>query len=213
MLCVTTLFAWCSGCSPRKTHVEVTCKTIPHPDKGPSARMRIEIAIALAGAFLTLQETRCVGVIVTAEEVHQDAPYLAGRQIGHASQVVNWWTRAAMAGRDLWYLGAPGARYAVSIGVVSSSAMALYYNRYRPRPTQCQPPAVDKWQHCFVGCEISARGPVGALAASALAVLKEVRDNLHGGEFSWPDIKATLRGIWDCPIWTPCESFCCREFG
>ena len=130
---------------------------------------------------------------------------------GH--DLVTWITRLTRAGRDLRYLNEPAARPIVLSGIASAFVMAVHYDSHRPRPTQCRPPELDKWQHCYVGCEISTWCPVGTLSASALAIMKELRDVIDNGNFSWPDILATFKGAWDCPILVPCEAFCCRQFG
>lgn len=124
-----------------------------------------------------------------------------------------WLTRFSKAGRDLGYLVRPATRSTVSFGVIAAFAMAIHYNNNRPHPTQCNPPELDKWQHCYVGCKISSWCPVGSLSASLLAVLKEIRDVMRRGEFSWADVLATLEGTWDCPVWESCEECCCKQFG
>ena len=115
-----------------------------------------------------------------------------------------WLTRFSKAGRDLSYLVKPATRSTVSMGVTAAFAMAIHYNNNRPHPRQCYPPELDKWQHCYVGCKISSWCPVGSLSASLLAVLKELRDVIHRGKFSWADVLATLEGTWDCPVWESC---------
>jgi len=124
-----------------------------------------------------------------------------------------WLTRFSKAGRDIGYLVVPGSRSFVSLGVAAGFETAIYYNNIRPHPTQCQPPALDKWQHCYVGCEISSWYPVGSLSASLLAILKEIRDVMGHGKFDWDDVRATLEGTWDCPVGESCEEFCCEQFG
>ncbi len=124
-----------------------------------------------------------------------------------------WLTRFYKAGGDLGYLVNPATRSAVSIGVSAAFAMAIHYNNNRPHPRQCNPRELDKWQHCYVGCKISSWCPVGSVSASLLAVLKELRDVMGRGEFSWADVLATLEGTWDCPVWESCEEFCCKQFG
>lgn len=113
-------------------------------------------------------------------------------------------------GRDVAYLVVPAVRLPASLGVVGAFSMAMYYDHQRPAPTTCHPPELDKWQHCYVGCKIATWWPVGSFSASILAILKEVRDVINHGEFSWADIVATLRGVWAC---TSCEACCCEQFG
>lgn len=124
-----------------------------------------------------------------------------------------WLARFSKAGRDLGYFAVPGPRSFVSLSVSAAFATAVYYNNIRPRPAQCRPPELDKWQHCYVGCEIASWYPVGSLSASLLAVLKEIRDVIGHGNFDWADVRATLEGAWDCPVWESCEEFCCMHFG
>ena len=86
-----------------------------------------------------------------------------------------WLTRFFKAGGDLGCLVNPATRSAVSFGVTAAFAMAIHYNNDRPHPRQCNPPELDKWQHCYVGCKISSWCPVGSVSASLLAVLKDLR--------------------------------------
>jgi len=127
-------------------------------------------------------------------------------------RVITWSTRFSKAARDFGFLVAPPARPLVSAGVLASFATGFYYVNFPPKPTQCRPPQLDKWQHCYVGCEISFWCPIGAPSASLLAFLKEIWDSMGHGECSWADIRATLKGTWDCPVWESCEDFCCQQF-
>jgi|GEM_PF-2421729 len=121
-----------------------------------------------------------------------------------------WGPRVLRVGRDLGFFVA-SARLTTSLGAASASALAIYYLNERPYPATCHPPEQDKWQHCYVGCEIATWCPVGSFSASVLAVLKEVRDAEDYGKFSWPDIFATLRGAWDCASSVSCEACCCER--
>ena len=115
--------------------------------------------------------------------------------------------------RDVVYLVVPAMRLPASLGVVGAFSMAIYYDNQRPYPTTCHPPERDKWQHCYVGCQIATWCPVGSLSASFLAVMKEVRDAMNHGEFSWADVLATLRGAWACTSCESCETCCCQKVG
>ncbi len=123
-----------------------------------------------------------------------------------------WLTRFSKAGMDFGFLVAPPARPLASAGILASFATGFYFVTNRPQPTECSPPQLDKWQHCYVGCEISSWCPIGATSASLLAFIKEIWDSMGHGECSWADIRATLTGIWDCPAWESCEDFCCQQF-
>jgi hypothetical protein len=144
-------------------------------------------------------------------KLHDSIASQKARPLGNKGPFA-WVTRFSKASRDFGYLLIPGPRSFVPLGVAGGIATAAYYNNIRPHPTQCQPPALDKWQHCYVGCEISSWYPVGSLSATLLAVLKEVRDVLGHGEFDWADVRATMEGTWDCPVWESCEEFCCMQF-
>ena len=121
-------------------------------------------------------------------------------------------SRVLGVGRDLGLL-VVSVRFTALLGAASASALAIYYENERPYPTTCRPPAPDKWQHCYVGCQIATWCPLGSLSASILAVLKEVRDAMNRGEFSWPDVYATLGGAWDCAFSESCEACCCEGHG
>ncbi len=127
--------------------------------------------------------------------------------------VPTWVGRAQRVGRDLGLRVAPATVLIATLGVGSASALAIYYDTERPYPTTCRPPAPDKWQHCYVGCRIAKWCPIGSLSASILAVLKEVRDSMSYGDFSWPDVLATLGGAWGCECQESCEACCCEEVG
>lgn len=121
-------------------------------------------------------------------------------------------SRVLGIGRDIAFVVA-SVRFTALLGAASASAMAIYYENERPYAKTCRPPAPDKWQHCYVGCQIATWCPLGSLSASILAVLKEVRDSTHHGNFSWPDVIATLGGAWDCPSSESCEACCCERHG
>ncbi len=123
-----------------------------------------------------------------------------------------WLTRFSRAGRDFAFLEEPRPGLLVPLGVAAAFATALYYNNIRPHPSECKPTRLEKWQHCFVGCEVSFWCPVGSLSASLLAVLKEIWDIMGHGDFELADVCATLKGTWDCPLWESCEYFCCEQF-
>ncbi len=116
-------------------------------------------------------------------------------------------------GRDVAYLVIPAMRLPASLGVAGAFSMAIYYDNQRPYPTTCRPPERDKWQHCYVGCQIATWCPVGSFSASILAILKEGRDSMDRGEFSWADVIATLRGAWGCTNCESCEVCCCEKVG
>ncbi len=97
-----------------------------------------------------------------------------------------------------------------SWGAAGAMGMAIYYDNRRPYPTTCSPPAIDKWQHCYVGCMIANWLPSGSISASVLAVMKEVRDAIDYGDFSWPDVFATLKGAWYGDGCESCEACCCE---
>ncbi len=99
------------------------------------------------------------------------------------------------------------------LGVAGAAALAIYYDNERPYPTTCHPPKIDKWQHCYVGCSIATWCPLGSFSASILAILKEIRDTIHYGVFSWADVYATLRGAWHCTGYASCEACCCEKLG
>lgn len=124
-----------------------------------------------------------------------------------------WGRRALRVGRDFGFLVVPEMRTIAWLGVAGASALAIYFDNERPYPTTCRPPAQDKWQHCYVGCMIATWCPVGSFSASILAILKEVRDVMNRGVFSWPDVFATLRGAWDCASCESCEACCCQQVG
>jgi hypothetical protein len=124
----------------------------------------------------------------------------------------SWGPRVLRVGRDLGFVVA-SIRFTASLGAVSASALAVYYDNQRPYPATCHPPAQDKWQHCYVGCEIATWCPVGSFSASILAIMKEIRDAENHGEFSWPDVFATLGGAWDCASSESCEACCCKRLG
>ncbi len=124
-----------------------------------------------------------------------------------------WVTRLSKTGRDLGFLVEPTSRTVATVGVAAAFGTGVFLVNNRPRPTQCAPPQLDKWQHCFVGCEISSWCPCGSLSGSLLAMLKEIWDLTGHGKFEWADIRATLEGTWDCPASESCEEFCCGQFG
>lgn len=124
-----------------------------------------------------------------------------------------WGPLVLRIGRDVAYLVVPAMRLPASLGVAGAFLMAIYYDNQRPYPTTCHPPERDKWQHCYVGCKIATWCPVGSFSASMLAILKEVRDAMNRGEFSWADVFATLRGAWACTSCESCEACCCEQFG
>jgi len=107
--------------------------------------------------------------------------------------------------RNISYFLAPA-----SWRIVGAMGMAIYFDNRRPHPTTCRPPARDKWQHCYVGCMIATWCPSGSISASVLAILKEVRDTIDYGDFSWPDVYATLNGAWHCTNYESCETCCCE---
>jgi hypothetical protein len=116
-------------------------------------------------------------------------------------------------GWDFVYVVVPATRLPASLSAASAFIMAVYYDSERPYPVTCQPPEHDKWQHCYVGCQIATWCPVGSLSASMLSIMKEVRDAMGNGSFSWRDISATFRGIWGCAGCESCASCCCQYFG
>lgn len=124
-----------------------------------------------------------------------------------------WGPRVLRATRELSFFVVPATRWMAAIGAVGAAALAVHYHHAHPYPTMCHPSAQDKWQHCYVGCQIATWFPVGALSSSILAILKEVRDAMDHGTFSWPDALATLRGAWDCAGCTSCEACCCEQLG
>ena len=111
------------------------------------------------------------------------------------------------------FLFVPETRWIAAIGVAGASALAMHYENEHPYPTTCHLSGLDKWQHCFVGCKIATWFPGGSFSASILAILKEVRDAMNHGRFSWPDVFATLRGAWDCASCDSCEACCCEQAG
>ena len=124
-----------------------------------------------------------------------------------------WVSRVLRVCRDVPYLVVPATRLVASLGVAGAAALAIHYDNERPYPTTCHPPEPDKWQHCYVGCKIASWCPVGSFSASILAILKEVRDVMNRGRFSWADVFATLGGAWDCAGCGSCEACCCKEHG
>lgn len=124
-----------------------------------------------------------------------------------------WVSRVLRVCRDVPYLVVPATRLTASLGVAGAAALAIYFDNERPYPTTCHPPEPDKWQHCYVGCKIASWCPVGSFSASILAILKEVRDVMNRGRFSWADVFATLAGAWDCATCGSCEACCCKEHG
>ncbi len=124
-----------------------------------------------------------------------------------------WVSRVLRVCRDVPYLVVPATRLVASLGVAGAAALAIHYDNERPYPTTCHPPEPDKWQHCYVGCKIASWCPVGSFSASILAILKEVRDVMNHGRFSWADVFATLAGAWDCACWESCEACCCERVG
>ena len=124
-----------------------------------------------------------------------------------------WGPRVLRVGRDLGLLAVPAMRRTAWLGLAGASALAIYYDNERPYPATCHPPEPDKWQHCYVGCKIASWCPLGSFSASILAILKEIRDVMNRGRFSWADVFATLAGAWDCSCWESCEACCCKEHG
>lgn len=136
----------------------------------------------------------------------------------HAEPVRNdpvsaWGPRVLRFGGDLGFLIVPATRWTACLSAAGASALAIYYNSERPLPTTCHPPELDKWQHCYVGCQIASWCPVGSFSASVLAILKEVRDAMGHGNSSWADVLATLAGAWDCAGSRSCEACCCEKLG
>lgn len=124
-----------------------------------------------------------------------------------------WLPQVLRLGGDLSLLVIPETRWLSAITVVGAAALAMHYDNERPYPKSCRPSAPDKWQHCYVGCKIATSFPLGAVSASALAILKEIRDEMNHGRFSWPDVFATLRGAWACTSCESCEDCCCGQVG
>lgn len=124
-----------------------------------------------------------------------------------------WSSRVLSVGRELGFLIVPEMRLIAWLGVAGATVLAFHYDGERPSPTRCRPLEQDKWQHCYVGCMIASWCPIGPFSASILAILKEVRDVENHGEFSWPDVFATLRGAWDCAGCESCELCCCERLG
>lgn len=122
-----------------------------------------------------------------------------------------WGPIVLRIGRDVAYLSIPAMRLPASLGVAGAFLMALYYDNQRPYPTTCHPPEPDKWQHCYIGCKVATWCPVGTFSASILALMKELRDAMGHGAFSWADVIATLRGAWTCAGCESCEVCCCRR--
>ena len=124
-----------------------------------------------------------------------------------------WESRVLRVGRDLGLLVVPAMRLTALLSVAGASALAIYYDNERPYPTTCHPPEQDKWQHCYVGCMIASWFPGGTFSASILAVLKEIRDVMNRGDFSFADVFATVAGAWDCASCESCEACCCQQVG
>ena len=124
-----------------------------------------------------------------------------------------WGSRVLRVGKDLGFLVVPSIRTTAWLGVAGASALAIYSDNERPYPTTCHPPEQDKWQQCYVGCQIATWCPLGSFSASILAILKEVRDVMNRGRFSWADVFATLAGAWDCTSRKSCEACCCEQLG
>lgn len=145
---------------------------------------------------------------------HADAPgVLQQPRSLRAARSAAWVTRLSKAGRDVGFLVIPPSRTVAMVGVAAAFETGVFFVNDRPHPTQCAPLQVDKWQHCFVGCEISSWYPCGAISGSLLAFVKEIWDSMGHGRVEWADIIATLRGTWDCPASESCEEFCCGQFG
>jgi hypothetical protein len=145
--------------------------------------------------------------------VSKDATVIEHVEPTRGDSLSAWMPNVFRIGRDVAYLVVPAMRLPASLGVVGAFSMAVYYDNQRPYPTTCHPPERDKWQHCYVGCRIANWCPVGSFSASILAIMKEVRDNMSRGEFSWADAFATLRGAWACTNCESCDACCCRQVG
>ncbi len=158
---------------------------------GPTCRHLLGTCFLIASTCSALQSP------TTSNHTHQAAPQLDNRITARVP-------KALMVLRGISFLVVP-----VSLSAAVASTLALYFDNRRPHPTTCRPPALDKWQHCYVGCMIATWCPSGSFSASILALLKEVRDTMDYGDFSWPDVFATLRGAWLCAECTSCETCCC----
>ena len=167
----------------------------------------------------------CLVVLSPARSNAQSSHENQHRPVSHDSTIARqaeplrndlisaWGSRVLRVVRDLGFLVVPAIRLTAWLGVAGASALAVYYDNERPYPTTCHPPEQDKWQHCYVGCKIATWCPLGSFSASILAILKEVRDVINGGRFSWADVFATLSGTWDCASWESCEACCCEQLG